>query len=94
MLFLAGCQNIKQNLSLKKKQDVDEFMIEKRKPLVIPPDFSELPKPKNVNDNDLKNEDEELNLKLILKKNNNTNDLSKSSNNNIEKSISDILKNK
>lgn len=94
LLSLAGCQNIKENLTLKKKQNVDEFMIEKRKPLVMPPDFSELPKPKNVDDKDSKNEDEELDLKLIFKKNNNTNDLKKSSSSNVEKSISDILKNK
>ena len=44
LIFLTGCQNVRENLSMKKKKSVDEFLIEKKNPLVLPPEFSELPK--------------------------------------------------
>ena len=31
-IFLNGCQNIKENLSLKKKANTDEFLVQKKKP--------------------------------------------------------------
>ena len=44
-IFLAGCQGIKDNLSLKKKDNNDEFLVQKKNPLVLPPDYKSLPKP-------------------------------------------------
>ena len=43
VLILSSCQNIRDNLSMKKKEGVDEFLIEKKNPLVVPPEFSKLP---------------------------------------------------
>ena len=45
LIFLSGCQNVRESLSMKKKQNVDEFLIEKKNPLEIPPDFGSLPEP-------------------------------------------------
>ena len=50
LIILVGCQSVKNTLTLKKDQSVDEFLIEKKNPLVLPPDYSELPVPKKQND--------------------------------------------
>ena len=35
-------------LRIKKKNNTDEFLVEKKSPLVMPPDFDELPIPKEI----------------------------------------------
>ena len=45
LIFLSGCQNIKDGLSLKKKKTTDEFLVQKKNPLVLPPDYDALPRP-------------------------------------------------
>ncbi len=91
LISLIGCQNVREGLSLKKKQGVDEFLIEKKNPLVVPPEFSELPKPiENVEAK--KNEDKDINLSKVLKKTDNKS--TTKSSNKIEQSISNILNKK
>ncbi len=53
MLFLTivffafqSCQTIKEGFTSQKKKSTDEFLVEKKSPLVMPPDFNELPLPK------------------------------------------------
>ena len=47
-LYLTACQSAKDALTLKKKNSGDEFLIEKKSPLVLPPDYGELPEPGKV----------------------------------------------
>jgi len=47
-----------------KVQTTDEFMVEKRNPLVLPPNFEEIPKPGSITEEKLNNEN---NIKKILK---------------------------
>ena len=64
-LLLSSCENVKKGLGMKK--DVpDEFLIEKRNPLTMPPNFDLLP-PDSINQNNQK--DEKDNLKDIFNKN-------------------------
>ena len=58
---LAACQSTKDALTLKKKSSSDEFLVEKKSPLVLPPNYGELPLPdediikeKNNENNDVK----------------------------------------
>ena len=44
-LILSSCQSTKDALTLKKKPSGDEFLIEKKNPLVMPPDYGKLPIP-------------------------------------------------
>ncbi len=47
-LILLSCQSFKDAgkvLRNEKTTTTDEFLIQKRKPLVLPPDFNKLPKP-------------------------------------------------
>ena len=88
---LQGCANVKEGLSLKKKEGIDEFLIERKNPLTVPPDFSNLPKPRNSMDEN-KIEDKDIDLTKVLTETAENNSVSSSSK--IEKSISDILNKK
>jgi len=44
-LILTGCSGLKDSFSLKKKSSADEFLVEKKSPLVMPPDYEKLPRP-------------------------------------------------
>ena len=91
VFILEGCSNVKEGLSLKKKQGIDEFLIERKNPLTIPPDFSSLPQPRNsIEEN--KVEDKEIDLKKVLTETKEKKTISSSDN--LEKSISDILNKK
>ena len=48
MFFLSSCQNVKDALSGKKYENSDEFLVIKKNPLVLPPNFNELPTPKDI----------------------------------------------
>ena len=45
-VFLNSCQTVKDGLTGRKTENSDEFLVEKKNPLEIPPDFNELPVPK------------------------------------------------
>ena len=45
--FLSACQTAREGFTLKKKDNSDEFLVEKKSPLVMPPNYEELPKPKD-----------------------------------------------
>jgi hypothetical protein len=90
LLFLNSCSTVAEGLGGTKKKGSDEFLVEKKAPLVMPPSYGELPEPSLKNGentvsleaNDLSVEDmlNQDSSKKISKKNN---DLKKS----IEKSI-------
>ena len=66
-LFTSGCQSIKETLSNKKKANSDEFLVKKKNPLVMPPEFSDLPIPSDQDDIEEKEEKETLDLSKVLK---------------------------
>ena len=90
-IILSGCQNVKDTLSMKKKKSYDEFLIEKKNPLVLPPDFSKLPKPKVVEDE--KKIDQDIDLSEVIG-NSSKESLPDNTSSALEKSISEILKKK
>jgi len=45
LLFLNSCGTVAEGLSGSKKKGSDEFLVEKKSPLVLPPSFGELPEP-------------------------------------------------
>tara|TARA_B100000579_G_scaffold385349_1_gene356403 strand:- start:531 stop:851 length:321 start_codon:yes stop_codon:yes gene_type:complete len=72
ILFLFACTNAKDALQGKKRSDnSDEFLIEKKNPLTVPPDINELPEPLDQED---QKDNEDINIKKVLKidENNNT----------------------
>ena len=47
LILPISCQSVKDGLSGKKYESSDEFLVIKKNPLVLPPDFNDLPQPKN-----------------------------------------------
>ena len=45
LIFLNSCGTVAEGLGGSKKKGSDEFLVEKKSPLVIPPSFGELPEP-------------------------------------------------
>ena len=51
VLLFSSCSSLKEGFVNQKKNNSDEFLVEKKSPLVMPPDYNELPIPneKNIN---------------------------------------------
>ena len=47
LLFLNSCGTIAEGLGASKKKGSEEFLVEKKAPLVLPPSFGEMPEPGN-----------------------------------------------
>ena len=43
--YLQSCGSVSDGFKLKKGNTGDEFLVEKKNPLVLPPNFNELPEP-------------------------------------------------
>ena len=67
--ILTGCQDVKKGLSGKKIDEGNEFLVIKKNPLVVPPNFNELPQPSDNNLENNSNKDNENEFKNIMKKN-------------------------
>ena len=92
-IFFNACNTLKDGFRSQKKNSIDEFLVEKKSPLVMPPDFDELPLPdseiqisETVEDNDIKS--------LITNNQNSSNESQNSSNQstNVENSILEKIK--
>ena len=86
--ILLSCSTVKEGFQNNKKNNSDEFLVEKKSPLVMPPDFDELPIP-NTN-----NENEELaqnSLKKLIK-NDNKSSTNSNASKNFEESLIDKIK--
>ena len=46
ILLFASCSTMKSAFVNEKKNNTDEFLVEKKSPLVMPPDYNDLPAPK------------------------------------------------
>ena len=69
LLFLYSCGSVGEALQGKKRSDQgDEFLIDKKNPLSMPPDFDKLPKPGEANVKSTKDiENDQSNIKNLLK---------------------------
>jgi len=69
LLFLYSCGSVGEALQGKKRSDQgDEFLIDKKNPLSMPPDFDKLPKPGEANVKSTQDiENDQTNIKNLLK---------------------------
>ena len=44
-IMITSCQSVKNALTGVKQENSDEFLVQKKNPLVLPPDFTDLPVP-------------------------------------------------
>ena len=69
-LFLYSCGSVGEALQGKKRSDQgDEFLIDKKNPLTMPPDFNKLPEPGEATIKSTKDiESDQSNIENLLKK--------------------------
>ena len=90
-IFLSNCQglsNFKKAMTGQKVNTTDEFLIKKKDPLILPPQYDKLPLPKS---GDLQ-EKKENTVKSILKTGKNSEIKESSSMSSVEKKILEELK--
>ena len=93
ILFLYSCSTLKEGFTNQKKSSSYEFLVEKKSPLVMPPDYNDLPLPDQNNEMAETNEDK---IKDLVTKNNNENaemNNAEDGNSNIEHSVLKKIKN-
>ena len=97
MFALTSCAGVKNALSGKKFENSDEFLVIKKNPLVLPPNFMELPSPENESyEDELTKLEDETKIENILKivDDNKKNKIKKSNNNSAEDFVLDQIKKK
>ena len=68
ILFLHSCSGVQDAFEGKKRsENSDEFLVEKKNPLTVPPDIDELPVPLDQDDQGQMNDQEEIDIKKVLK---------------------------
>mgnify|MGYP001446971850 CR=1 FL=1 len=91
IVYLSSCGSLKKGFSNQKKNNNDEFLVEKKAPLVMPPNYDELPVPQS--DINQKNSVENEFKKLILEDDEkNINNSNVNENKNFETSIIEKIK--
>ena len=88
-IFLSNCQGVRDNLSLKKKENSDEFLVQKKNPLVLPPNYESLPTPSKKKE--VIKDENELDLSKIF---NNTEEKNTESRSSINQSLEDSIRKK
>ena len=65
---MCSCSGAKDALQGKKRSDnSDEFLVEKKNPLTVPPDIDELPVPLDQEEQDQVANQEDIQIKQVLK---------------------------
>ena len=97
LFFVVGCQDVKKGLSGKKIDQGEEFLVIKKNPLVVPPDFEKMPLPKNeinkTNSIKVENDQDSEFEKLLKNQDENTSESnSRENTGDLEKKIIDKIK--
>ena len=83
LVFLTSCNSFKSAITGEKKKPGSEFMVIKKEPLTLPPDFTDLPEPE---EEDI-SEEESVEVKKILKGIGNNTEISTGTSEGLEDSI-------
>ena len=87
--FIYSCGAVKESFTNQKKNSSDEFLVEKKSPLVMPPNFNELPIPTNENQNEVSGNK----IKDLVSNEDNEIKESEGNNKNFEDSLLEKIKN-
>ena len=82
-ILLISCGNVGKILRNEKIKSTDEFLVKKKDPLILPPDFDKVPEPGSLSQPKIKDENK---LKKILK-NPQNNSIKKKGSSSTEESI-------
>ena len=90
--MFQGCSTLKEGFRSQKKNSTDEFLVEKKSPLVMPPEYNELPVPEIKNSkNEIEDSDDIKKLLTNSDNANSTNLNSDKQNKNFKNSILDKI---
>ena len=92
ILLLQSCGTLKEGFKNQKKDNSDEFLVEKKSPLIMPPDYEELPVP-NSEKNEVQQQGDKIKNLIITDDGNTNNNGQKSESQNFEKSLLEKIKN-
>ena len=84
MMLISSCSG----MNSKRSQKSDEFLVEKKNPLVMPPDIDELPEPKETFESQTNGNEFKLKLKS---QNNQSKDLDLNKDSSLKKSVLDKI---
>ena len=89
LFFFNSCGTVKEGFSMQKKDNTDEFLVEKKNPLKLPPDFDQLPVPNS--ENDIKKHTKEDAVKDLITSNNSTSENIENNNSQKNKNLENFL---
>ena len=91
-IFINNCSTVKKGFESQRKNSTDEFLVEKKQPLVMPPNYNKLPEPGTSKTSNIENKNFK---KLVINKEKSLEDksINNSSKKNTEKFILDKIKN-
>ena len=89
LFFFNSCGTVKEGFSMQKKDNTDEFLVEKKNPLKLPPDFDQLPVPNS--ENDIKKDTKEDAVKDLITSNNSTSENIENNNGQKNKNLENFL---
>ena len=92
LLLLTTCQSARDGLVGKKRGNTDEFLVKKKNPLVLPPEFNKLPKPSDsMVDENIANKENKLEKLIGVETNKKISNKTSTGNNSLENSILETL---
>ena len=91
--ILTSCGTLKEGFKNQKKDSSDEFLVEKKSPLIMPPDYNELPVPNAPSNQALSEENSIKKLVTNEEKNTNTSNANSSESRGLEESLLEKIKN-
>ena len=90
LFIVSACAKLSEGMTgSKRSKSSDEFFVHKKKPLVLPPDFNDMPMPKPTQKNQTQNDNDINDIEDLLrtKKNTNNNTSQSESDKSLENSI-------
>ena len=94
IITLNSCGSVREGFSNSKKKSTDEFLVKKKSPLVMPPEFNELPIPGNNNQEQKNDQNSEIKSLIIGSENKSSKSQSNSNQDStFENSILEKIKN-
>ena len=91
--ILSSCGTLKEGFTNQKKNNNDEFLVEKKSPLIMPPEYNELPLPNSESNQALSEENSIKKLITNEEKTNNTSNANSSKSTGVEELLLEKIKN-
>ena len=92
LLFLISCGFVQEGFKNQKKDNSDEFLVEKKSPLVLPTNYGKLPVPDDISVTEKSNSNEIKDLLISDSKKSNSGKKNKSNSTSLKRSILDKIK--